>query len=59
MFLSDDHEIGLMSQKREHNQISICTIEAMTGIGIVVRVRFCLSDVIHHLVLTLSWDRGI
>ena len=56
VLLTNYHEIRLVSQQREHDQISIRTIETMARIRIVSILQLQISDVVHHLVFTLSWD---
>lgn len=56
VLLTNYHEMGLVGQQREHDQISIRAIEAMARIWIVALFQLQISDVVHHLVFTLSWD---
>ena len=56
MLLTDDHEVRLVSEQGQHDEIGIRPIEAVTGVWIVVRLDLKVSDVVHHFVLSLSWN---
>jgi len=59
MFFPDDGEVRLVCDQREHDQVSVCPVEAVPGVGVIVFLELQLSDVIHHLVLALSWHRPV
>ena len=56
MLLTDDHEVRLVSEQRQHDKIGIRPIEAVAGIWIVVRLDLKVPDIVHHFVLSLSWN---
>lgn len=56
MLLSDDHEVRLVRQQGEHDQVGVSAVEAVARVRIVSGLGFRLADVIHHFVLTFTWD---
>ena len=59
VLLSDDSEVGLVGEKREHNEVGIGSVEAMSCIGVIIWLSSELTDVIQHFVLSFSWDGSI
>ena len=59
MLLTDDHEMGLVSEQRQHDEIGIRPIEAVAGVGIVIWGNLKVSNVVHHLVFSLSGNAGV
>jgi hypothetical protein len=57
MLLPDDHEVRLVREEGKHYQVSISSIKAVPRVGVVLRLRLGLTDVVHHLVFTLTWHR--
>lgn len=59
MLLSDDHEVRLMGQEREHDQVSVGPVKAVARIWVVPWLRLGLPDEVHHLVLAFTWDARV
>ena len=53
--LTQQRKVGIMAYKAKHDKVSIQTIEAMARITIIARLGACCTDVLHDLVLALSW----
>lgn len=57
--LADDVKLGLVGHQPQHNEVSICSIQAMGLVGLVVGTGSLLPDELHDLVLALSGTVGI
>lgn len=58
-YLSDDVESRLMCSQAEHDQIRICSVNAVTLIGVVSGRGAFLPDELHDLMLPLARTVGI
>ena len=56
MLFTNDHEMRFMSQKTEHDKISIGSKEAMPSVWIVIWTHLDISNIVHHFMFTLSWN---
>ena len=59
MLLTDDHEVWLVGEQRQHDEIGVRAIEAMAGVWVVVWGDLKVSDIVHHLVLSLAGNARI
>ena len=59
VLLPDDREVGLVRQQTQHDQICVCSVEAMSCVGVVVRVVASLTYVVKHFMLTFTWDGSV
>lgn len=56
---SENVEVGLVSAKAKHDEVSISSVNAVGGVWIIAFRSTLRSDEVQDLVLTLTWDRGI
>jgi hypothetical protein len=54
MLLPNNRKVRFVSQQRKHDQICVCAVETVASIGIVSIFEPQLSDVVKHLMLTLT-----
>jgi hypothetical protein len=48
-----------MRGQSQHDEICVGSVEAVVGIGVVVRLTSLSTNVVHDLMLTLTWDVGV
>ncbi len=53
-YLADDVEPGLMRCQAKHDQIGICSVDAVGLVGVVSGRGSFLTDELHDLMLTFS-----
>ncbi len=54
--LTQEAEVGVVTEQTQHDEVGIKTVKTVTNIGVVVRLRFAETNVLHDLVLTLTRD---
>ena len=47
--LSQDHEVGFMGGRSEHDEVSVGTVEAVVHVSVVVRGAALPAKVVHYL----------
>ena len=48
-----------MRGQSQHDEVGVRPQQTMVGVGVMVRVAALSADVVHYLVLSLTWDVGI
>ena len=54
--LSQNVEVRFMSAQTQHYQVSICSVDAMRGVGVIVLLCSLRSDEVQNFVFTFSRD---
>ena len=49
----------LMRGDPQHDEIGVCSVQAMVGVGVVVGRVSLTTNEVHDLVLPLAWHVGI
>ncbi len=53
--LSQQTEMRLVGSEREHDEIGIQAIQAVSSVGVPARAASLLPDHVHNFMLTLPW----
>ena len=54
--LSQKTEVRVVTQQTQHDEIGVETVQTVTTVGVVLRLGFRLTDVLHDLVFAFSGD---
>ena len=55
----EDEEVRFMGTQTQHDQVSVCSINAVRDVGVVVVLSSLASDEVKDLVLSFAWDGGV
>lgn len=58
-FFSDNGKVGFVCSKAEHNEISICSTQAMMSVWVMVRLGSLSSNVIHDFMFPFTRSTSI
>ena len=52
-------EVWLMRGQTQHDQVCVSSIETVMSVGVMVGLTLLMTNEVHDLVFTLTWDAGI